>query len=330
MNYFIIVNDQQQGPFTIDELKLRAITADTLVWAEGMPEWVPAGQVDELKVILQDGTNNTTTTPPPPPVGNTQQQPQQAQAAQNSQADAMRQLLEIQAEERKREAEERKRRFRRNRNIVIVVAIIVLFILALTNPNKAEHRQAILDRINLTTDELDDIDNPTIRGIAQTMLVTRRGAVVEAIKQAIDEKLEYHNYVFFSTTTLRIALFTKQIKCSSGWLGHVSTDDISDLTSQIVLEEITKANSNDLKIDSSALSGADGSQSTEELVANIINKAVKEKGVSVDSLTKKLADHISDKVSKEVKEEVTEHSDTTTANSVSNLIDQIINFLKNL
>ena len=105
MNYFIIVNDQQQGPFTIDELKLRAITADTLVWAEGMPEWVPAGQVDELKVILQDGTNNTTTTPPPPPVGNTQQQPQQAQAAQNSQAEAMRQLLEIQAEERKREAD---------------------------------------------------------------------------------------------------------------------------------------------------------------------------------------------------------------------------------
>ena len=330
MNYFIIVNDQQQGPFTIDELKLRAITADTLVWAEGMPEWVPAGQVDELKVILQDGTNNTTTTPPPPPVGNTQQQPQQAQAAQNSQAEAMRQLLEIQAEERKREAEERKRRFRRNRNIVIVVAIIALFILALTNPNKAEHRQAILNRIDLTTDELDDIDNPTIRGIAQTMLVTRREAVVEAIKSSIDEKLEYHNYVFFSTTTLRIALFTKQIKCSSGWLGHVSTDDISDLTSQIVLEEITKANSNDLKIDSSALSGADGSQSTEELVANIINKAVKEKGVSVDSLTKKLADHISDKVSKEVKEEVTEHSDTTTANSVSNLIDQIINFLKNL
>ena len=323
MNYFIIVNDQQQGPFTIDELKLRAITADTLVWAEGMPEWVPAGQVDELKVILQDGTNNTTTTPPPPPVGNTPQQPQQAQAAQNSQAEAMRQLLEIQAEERKR-------RFRRNRNIVIVVAIIVLFILALTNPNKAEHRQAILDRIDLTPDELDDIDNPTIRGIAQTMLVTRRGAVVEAIKSAIDEKLEYHNYVFFSTTTLRIALFTKQIECSSGWLGHVSTDDISDLTSQIVLEKITKANSNDLKIDSSALSAADGSQSTEELVANIINKAVKEKGVSVDSLTKKLADHISDKVSKEVKEEVTEHSDTTTTNTVSNLIDQIINFLKNL
>ena len=330
MNYFIIVNDQQQGPFTIDELKLRAITADTLVWAEGMPEWVPAGQVDELKAILQDGTNNTTTTPPPPPVGNTPQQPQQAQAAQNSQADAMRQLLEIQAEERKREAEERKRRFRRNRNIVVIVAIIALFILALTNPNKAEHRQAILDRIDLTPDELDDIDNPTIRGIAQTMLVTRRGAVVEAIKSAIDEKLEYHNYVFFSTTTLRIALFTKQIDCSSGWLGHVSTDDISDLTSQIVLEEITKANSNDLKIDSSALSGADGSQSPEELVVNIINKAVKEKGVSVDSLTKKLADHISDKVSKEVKEEVTEHSDTTTANSVSNLIDQIINFLKNL
>jgi len=67
MNYFIIVNDQQQGPFTIDELKLRGIAPDTLVWAEGMPQWMPASQVDELKTIFQNEAGGSTATPPPPP-----------------------------------------------------------------------------------------------------------------------------------------------------------------------------------------------------------------------------------------------------------------------
>ena len=31
MNYFIIVNDAQQGPYTIDELRQRHITQETLV-----------------------------------------------------------------------------------------------------------------------------------------------------------------------------------------------------------------------------------------------------------------------------------------------------------
>ena len=44
MNYFIIVNDTQQGPYTIEELRQRHIDASTLVWAEGMAQWTPAWQ----------------------------------------------------------------------------------------------------------------------------------------------------------------------------------------------------------------------------------------------------------------------------------------------
>lgn len=51
MNYFIIVNDTQQGPYTIEELRQRHIDASTLVWAEGMAQWTPAWQVEELKTL---------------------------------------------------------------------------------------------------------------------------------------------------------------------------------------------------------------------------------------------------------------------------------------
>ena len=62
MNYFIVDNGQQAGPYTIDELVKRGLNSDTLVWAEGMTDWTPAWQVEELKNYLYGQQ-----TPPPPP-----------------------------------------------------------------------------------------------------------------------------------------------------------------------------------------------------------------------------------------------------------------------
>lgn len=330
MNYFIIVNDQQQGPFTIDELKLRGIAPDTLVWAEGMPQWMPASQVDELKTIFQNEAGGSTATPPPPPPDAARLLPQQPQSAPDSQAETVRQVLEVQAEERRREAEKRKKRRRRNCRIAAAAAVVLLFILALTNPGKGEHRQAILNRIDTTTEQIDDIDNPTLRSIAKAMTSIGGRAVNEALKTMIDDHLEYHNYLFFSTTTLHSALLDKDMRCSTGWLGHVSASDISDITTQIVLEEITKSNGGGLKTDPSSLSDSDNANTSEEQITNLITKAVKQSGVSVDSLTKKVSDHIADEVSQQVKKEVTENTDSSTASGVSKVINQIISFLKSL
>ena len=40
MNYYIFVNNEQQGPYTLEELRARHIASDTLVWREwhnGLP-----------------------------------------------------------------------------------------------------------------------------------------------------------------------------------------------------------------------------------------------------------------------------------------------------
>ena len=68
MNYFIVDNGQQAGPYAIDELVKRGLNSDTLVWAEGMTDWAPAWQVEELKNYLYGQQ-----TPPPPPTTPTPQ-----------------------------------------------------------------------------------------------------------------------------------------------------------------------------------------------------------------------------------------------------------------
>ncbi|MCM1517027.1 MAG: CD225/dispanin family protein [Pseudoflavonifractor sp.] len=49
MKYYIVVNNQHQGPYTVDELKAMNIAPDTYVWCEGMPDWVRATDVEEIR-----------------------------------------------------------------------------------------------------------------------------------------------------------------------------------------------------------------------------------------------------------------------------------------
>jgi membrane protease subunit (stomatin/prohibitin family) len=62
--FFVAVNGQQTGPFTISALKQQAVartfTAETLVWKAGMQGWVAAGQTPELATVFAD-------VPPPLP-----------------------------------------------------------------------------------------------------------------------------------------------------------------------------------------------------------------------------------------------------------------------
>ncbi len=50
--YWIIINDTEQGPYTLEQLSGIGLTSDTPVWREGMAEWLPAGHVDELAALL--------------------------------------------------------------------------------------------------------------------------------------------------------------------------------------------------------------------------------------------------------------------------------------
>lgn len=62
MKYFIIINNEEKGPFKLDELKSYAITSETLVWHHGLHEWTKAGNIIEISKLLE-------LMPPPLPKG---------------------------------------------------------------------------------------------------------------------------------------------------------------------------------------------------------------------------------------------------------------------
>jgi len=66
--YHVAINNQSQGPYGLDELKknIRAgnIQPQTLVWTQGMPQWLPANEVSDVSNLFAQAQQ------PPPLPGN--------------------------------------------------------------------------------------------------------------------------------------------------------------------------------------------------------------------------------------------------------------------
>ena len=77
MKYYIAENGQPAGPFEPQELMNHGLTVNSLVWCEGMPNWVSASQVPELAAVLSGTPFNPVNVdlpqmPQTPPMGDTQ------------------------------------------------------------------------------------------------------------------------------------------------------------------------------------------------------------------------------------------------------------------
>lgn len=58
--YYIVINNEQKGPFSIEEIALKKINKSTLVWNESFEDWTEAGNVEDFQSILKKS-------PPPIP-----------------------------------------------------------------------------------------------------------------------------------------------------------------------------------------------------------------------------------------------------------------------
>lgn len=279
MKYFILdSNSQQQGPFTIYELKDRGINEQTLVWAEGMENWQPAWQVEEIKRLLFDQPAGT---PPPPPHSTdsfSQTTPRQPMSPQPQQS---------------------------HRALIagIIIAVIVLVVLAITNPDRRQHTDAIarafteafdneMEKSGISDSALDEIGN---------MIADRMTASM------VDQLLDYHNYIIFSKSTITIV--GKSYTVSWGLLGRVFTVS-NDRLSQKLEKRLHLP--------------------TIDRESTVVKETTAPDGTtSIDSTTvsRKGAEKIVDGVSDIVKDQVEQNTDSSTSSTINKLIDDVKSLL---
>lgn len=217
MKYFILdSNNQQQGPFSIDELKSRAVGQETLVWAEGMADWTPAWQVGELRSFLFGGA--TGATPPPPPVGGASTGASAATPGSSLDSSATASPASPVAPARKHHPG------RWVGGLFVAVMVAALVVLAVTNPSRDDHRAAIQTQINdALTPSGGNADAASGDPFAVGLGFFGDLIANQIAGPILDEILVYHNYLFFSRTTVTLRGATTTT--SWGVLGRVYTVD---------------------------------------------------------------------------------------------------------
>lgn len=88
--YYLIINEQQRGPFAKEDLLAQGLTPSTMVWREGMADWAPATEVTELQELFyqqpaQPQSRQTQCAQPGQPPQQPYQQPYQQQGYQQQQ-----------------------------------------------------------------------------------------------------------------------------------------------------------------------------------------------------------------------------------------------------
>ena len=63
VSYYLVINGSQQGPYNAEQIKqmitMHSVSAETLAWKEGMPNWSPLSSLGEFSVFFR---------PVPPPI----------------------------------------------------------------------------------------------------------------------------------------------------------------------------------------------------------------------------------------------------------------------
>ncbi len=209
MEFFIILNDQQHGPYTIDQLREMGIDANTPVWHKGLDDWTMAADIDELRDMLVYSTNEEEILDQPAPP--------QWNGRQHNVANRAMQETPIAAKPKKRHT---------GLWVTLGVIAALAIILTITNPKKDDHCREI-------TNVSRSWVNETIDNFGGDNLI---GGVVKSastwlIRNAVDENVKVDSYVLFSIGYIDTG--AEKSRVSLGILGNVFTFNKEQLSEKV-------------------------------------------------------------------------------------------------
>lgn len=219
MEFFIIRNDEQQGPFTLEQLSGMNIMPDTPVWCEGMPDWTTADKVAALQPLVAYAPRvGGNTEPPSMPHGSASQPPQwnNAQSQQSTYAAPAPQYAPAPRPKKSHTA----------LWVTLAIVAVLAAALAITNPDKNDHCNAISNVTkDWTGDKIEDIVGEGITGgVVKAITTPLMNKVVESI-------VEVDNYGLCSVGHIDIG--DSKTKVSFGIMGHVFTFNKAQIDAKI-------------------------------------------------------------------------------------------------
>ena len=211
MEYYIKINEEKRGPYSLNELAERKLDATTLVMPTDGVEWVPANQIEELRTLFEnkESINKTEDIPFVEARPITQATPQEA--VQQPQPAP-------------------KKKSHTGCLIGILLTLVVLVaVMVVTCPKTEQHKEVLSTVITKTVnDAVNDNDNLTGNAFIDNAFKTVSNAFAgKVIETAVDNLVTVDNYVVCSLG--KVHYDGKDHIVSLGVFGHIFTVDEDDL-----------------------------------------------------------------------------------------------------
>lgn len=300
MKFFVILNNQQEGPYTIAQLAEMGISSETLVWKEGMKDWQPAWTVSELRYILNENTKT--------------------EEYQKNSSNSMKQETTIPPTPPSTPHREEKKQ--QNHYLLKIfggLILLLLIIMALTNPNRESHENAIRTEVSKAVEKATTSNSNDI--FSQGFGMMARMLAGNFIDSALDNLFEYHNYLIFSKGTVTIQ--DKEHTVSYGIFGKVITMNSDDMVKALEGNNPENTSSDEYNSSESTTDEKDMGESTTDernLGENIQKK--------LEDRANQAMDKAADKVSKKIEEKINQKLDEATDSStIGKIIDKILELI---
>lgn len=300
MKFFVILNNQQEGPYTIAQLAEMGISSETLVWKEGMKDWQPAWTVSELRYILNENAKT--------------------EEYQKNSSNSMKQENTIPPMPPSTPHREEKKP--QNHYLLKIIGgfvLLLLIIMALTNPNRESHENAIRTEVSKAVEKATTSNGNDI--FSQGFGMMARMLAGNFIDSALDNLFEYHNYLIFSKGTVTIQ--DKEHTVSYGIFGKVITMNSDDMVKALEGNNPENTSSDEYNSSESTTDERDMGESTTDernLGENIQKK--------LEDRANQAMDKAADKVSKKIEEKINQKLDEATDSStIDKIIDKILELI---
>lgn len=216
MKIYIVKDDMRLGPFTLEEVKRQGISADTLVWFKGMPDWKearaipelagayipdipPTAEVDEDDAVEETGIDSA----PEPPAETYAPQPQPQRYAYAPLPD---------------EGKAKKSKAGIIGIISLLVVMLILCIMVLTKPSKADYIDSIT---RVTTEYVLDQVGSTPLGMSESVSGTVKFSTSKAVRAVLEQTLYVEDCLIFNKAKVSVGEHTFTV--GIGMFGHVFT-----------------------------------------------------------------------------------------------------------
>lgn len=214
MEYYIKINEEKRGPYSLNELAERKLDETSLVMPTDGVEWVPANQIEELRTLFEskNSTGNPVKTEDIPFV-------------------EARPIIQAAPQEAAQQAQPApKKKSHTGCFIGILLTLVALVAVMIVTCPKTEQHKEVLSTVITTTvnDAVNDNDNITGNTFIDNAFRTVSNAFAgKVIETAVDNLVTVDNYVVCSLG--KVHYDGKDHIVSLGIFGHIFTVDEDDL-----------------------------------------------------------------------------------------------------